>query len=90
MEISRLDAWYSSEDGSLESPAMYIVRGLCRRVCLPEVILRSMQVSFFIGEFPCLSFVFRLLNIIEQKFLFPLFVCSDLSYFHVLALTMLS
>lgn len=46
MEISRLDAWYSSKDGSLEGPATYIVRSLCRRCCLPEVILRCMQVSF--------------------------------------------
>lgn len=47
MEISRLDAWYLSKDCSLEGPATYIVRGLCRRCCLPEVILRCMQVSFF-------------------------------------------
>ncbi|MFX4328469.1 hypothetical protein ABTA31_19510, partial [Acinetobacter baumannii] len=26
MEISRLDAWYSGIDGSLEGPATYIVR----------------------------------------------------------------
>ncbi|XP_057504964.1 nuclear pore complex protein NUP107 [Actinidia eriantha] len=45
MEISRLDAWYSGIDGSLEGPATYIVRGLCRRCCIPEVILRCMQVS---------------------------------------------
>ncbi|RRT53438.1 hypothetical protein B296_00049854, partial [Ensete ventricosum] len=43
MEISRLDAWYSSEDGSFRSPANYIVKGLCRRCCLPELILRCMQ-----------------------------------------------
>ncbi|XP_028117221.1 nuclear pore complex protein NUP107-like [Camellia sinensis] len=42
MEISRLDAWYSSKDGSLEGPATYIVWGLCRRCCIPEVILRYM------------------------------------------------
>ncbi|XP_057455040.1 nuclear pore complex protein NUP107 isoform X2 [Lotus japonicus] len=45
MEISRLDAWYSDKSGTLECPATYIVKGLCRRCCLPEVILRSMQVS---------------------------------------------
>ena len=45
MDISRLDAWYSSKDGSIEGPATYIVRGLCRRCCLPEVILWCMQVS---------------------------------------------
>ncbi|XP_052183667.1 nuclear pore complex protein NUP107 [Diospyros lotus] len=50
MEILRLDAWYSNEDGSLEGPATYIVRGLCRRCCIPEVILRCMQVSISLME----------------------------------------
>lgn len=50
MEISRLDAWYSSSDGSLEGPATYILRGLCRRCCIPEVILRCMQVSVSLVE----------------------------------------
>ncbi|KAF5192752.1 Nuclear pore complex protein [Thalictrum thalictroides] len=49
MEISRLDAWYSNE-GLLERPAAYIVRGLCRRCCLPEIILRCMQVSVSLVE----------------------------------------
>jgi len=43
MAISRLDAWYSDGSGSVESTAAYIIRGLCRRCCLPETILRSMQ-----------------------------------------------
>lgn len=50
MEISRLDAWYSNDDGSLTSPATYIVRGLCRKCCLPEIILRCMQVSVSLAE----------------------------------------
>ncbi|KAL7234867.1 hypothetical protein ACSBR1_018351 [Camellia fascicularis] len=50
MEISQLDAWYSSKDGSLEGPATYIVRGLCRRCCIPEVILGCMQVSVSLME----------------------------------------
>ncbi|CAL5381192.1 unnamed protein product [Camellia sinensis] len=50
MEISRLDAWYSSKDGSLEAPATYIVRGLCQRCCIPEVILRCMQISVSLVE----------------------------------------
>ncbi|KAJ4958550.1 hypothetical protein NE237_025661 [Protea cynaroides] len=50
MEISRLDAWYSNKDGSLEGPATHIVRGLCRRCCLPEIILRCMQVSISLVE----------------------------------------
>ncbi|KAK1297000.1 hypothetical protein QJS10_CPB15g00886 [Acorus calamus] len=33
MEISRLDAWYSDEGGSLESPAAYFVKGLCHAAC---------------------------------------------------------
>ncbi|KAG8090488.1 hypothetical protein GUJ93_ZPchr0011g26904 [Zizania palustris] len=50
MEISRLDAWYSDGHGSVESTAAYIVRGLCRRCCLPETILRSMQASIALSE----------------------------------------
>ncbi|THF97016.1 hypothetical protein TEA_001696 [Camellia sinensis var. sinensis] len=50
MEILQLDAWYSSKDGSPEGPATYIVRGLCRRCCIPEVILRCMQVFVSLVE----------------------------------------
>lgn len=51
LEISRLDAWYSN-NGCLEYPATYVVKGLCRRCCLPEMILRCMQVSHFHDIFP--------------------------------------
>ncbi|TVU23912.1 hypothetical protein EJB05_26300 [Eragrostis curvula] len=50
MEISRIDAWYSDGNGSVESTAAYIIRGLCRRCCLPETILRSMQASISLSE----------------------------------------
>ncbi|KAK3198179.1 hypothetical protein Dsin_021594 [Dipteronia sinensis] len=50
MDICRLDAWYSSKNGSMESPATYIVQDLCRRCCLPELILRCMQVSVSLVE----------------------------------------
>ncbi|KAJ8441144.1 hypothetical protein Cgig2_006973 [Carnegiea gigantea] len=50
MEISRLDAWFSNAEGLLEDPATYIVRGLCRKCCLPELILRCMQVSVSLVE----------------------------------------
>ncbi|KAI7735809.1 hypothetical protein M8C21_000571 [Ambrosia artemisiifolia] len=50
MEILRLDAWYCGIDGSLGSPATYILRGLCRRCCIPEIILRCMQVSVALME----------------------------------------
>ncbi|GMP40732.1 hypothetical protein CsSME_00011064 [Camellia sinensis var. sinensis] len=50
MEISRLDACYSSKDGSLEGLATYIVWGLCRSCCIPRVILRCMQVSVSLVE----------------------------------------
>ncbi|XP_022715316.1 nuclear pore complex protein NUP107-like [Durio zibethinus] len=50
MKISGLDAWFSSKDGCLEGPATYVVRGLCRRCCIPEVILRCMQVSASLME----------------------------------------
>lgn len=45
MDISRLDVWYSNNDGSLDGPATYIVHGLCRKCCVPEIFLRCMQVS---------------------------------------------
>ena len=44
LEISRLDAWYSNASGSLDGPATYIVRGLCRKCCIPEIVLRCMEV----------------------------------------------
>ncbi|KAK4479532.1 hypothetical protein RD792_015048 [Penstemon davidsonii] len=50
MEISRLDAWYSSTDGSLDESATYIVRGLCRKCCIPEIFLRCMQISVSLME----------------------------------------
>ncbi|CAN1827470.1 Nuclear pore complex protein NUP107 [Linum perenne] len=50
MEISRLDAWYSRSSGTLEGPASFIVQGLCRRCCLPELILRCMEVSVSLME----------------------------------------
>ncbi|GJZ04016.1 nuclear pore complex protein NUP107 [Tanacetum coccineum] len=50
MEIMRVDAWYSGSDGSLGNPATYILRGLSRRCCIPELILRCMQVSVSLME----------------------------------------
>ncbi|KAL8118826.1 nuclear pore complex protein NUP107 [Apium graveolens] len=50
IEISRIDAWYSNSEGSLDDSATYIVRGLCRRCCIPEIILRCMQVSVSLME----------------------------------------
>lgn len=73
MEISQLDAWYSSKGGSLESPATYIVQGLCRRCCIPEVILRCMEVTFFPGS-PDLKSVFKSFYIITKKLCSPFMV----------------
>ncbi|CAL5330424.1 unnamed protein product [Camellia sinensis] len=47
MEISRLDAWYSSKDGSLEAPATYIVRGLCQSVDTPFLTVLKTWTSLF-------------------------------------------
>nr|KYP41292.1 Retrovirus-related Pol polyprotein from transposon TNT 1-94 [Cajanus cajan] len=73
MEISRLDAWYSDKDGTLQCPATYIVKGLCRRCCLPEVILRCMQVSVSImgsGVLPdCHDTLLELVGGVETDFL---------------------
>lgn len=60
MEISRLDAWYSSAEGSLEGPATYIVQGLCRTCCIPEVILRCMQVIVFFGDEKFVAYMLEL------------------------------
>ncbi|KAL8138365.1 hypothetical protein V2J09_004366 [Rumex salicifolius] len=76
MEISQLDAWYTGADGTLEEPATYIVRGLCRRCCLPELVLRSLQVSISLvelGEPPeCHNELLELVACPETGFL-PLF-----------------
>lgn len=50
LEISRIDAWYSDDDGSIQIPATFVVKGLCRKCCLPEMILRCMQVSISLAE----------------------------------------
>ncbi|RZC86151.1 hypothetical protein C5167_026821 [Papaver somniferum] len=50
MEISRLDAWFSTKEGSVEGPATYVLHGLCRRCCLPEIVLRCMQVSVSLAD----------------------------------------
>ncbi|KAL3694255.1 hypothetical protein R1sor_007906 [Riccia sorocarpa] len=44
LELLRLDAFYAT-DGIGQVQASYIVQGLCRRCCLPELILRTMQVK---------------------------------------------
>lgn len=45
LEVAKVDAWYINAAGDLQEPAVYITRGLCRRCCVPEIILRSMQVD---------------------------------------------
>ncbi|KAG6549031.1 hypothetical protein Mapa_009474 [Marchantia paleacea] len=50
LEVLRLDAWYISGDGIQQVQAGYIVQGLCRRCCLPELVLRSMQVKVALAE----------------------------------------
>eukprot|EP00250_Pteridium_aquilinum_P018743 c24191_g1_i1 orf=1363-4599(-) len=47
-EVSRLDAWFVDKD-DMRSPAIYITQGLCRRCCLPELILRCMQMKVFLA-----------------------------------------
>ncbi|KAJ3681103.1 hypothetical protein LUZ60_015592 [Juncus effusus] len=50
IEISRIDAWFSDENKYAGPTATYIVRGLCRRCCIPETILRCMEVSVFLSQ----------------------------------------
>ncbi|KAI5063312.1 hypothetical protein GOP47_0021859 [Adiantum capillus-veneris] len=49
LEVFRLDAWYVDKDGK-RSPAIYITQGLCRRCCLPELMLRCMQLRVFLAS----------------------------------------
>ncbi|MCO5586181.1 hypothetical protein L7F22_040120 [Adiantum nelumboides] len=49
LEVFRLDAWYVDKEGR-RSPAVYITQGLCRRCCLPELILRCMQLRVFLAS----------------------------------------
>lgn len=44
LEVLRLDASYVDGERSQRVQAVYISQGLCRRCCLPEVILRCMEV----------------------------------------------
>ena len=44
LSISRLDAWFVDKDEKY-LPAACIKQGLCRLCCLPELILRCMQVE---------------------------------------------
>ncbi|KAL6010563.1 hypothetical protein ACLOJK_000997 [Asimina triloba] len=55
LEISCLDAWYSDAHGSLMNPATYVVRGLCRRCCLPELVLRCMQLWTILKQLTMVS-----------------------------------
>lgn len=50
LEIYRIDAWYSDDDVSIQIPAAYVIKGLCRKCCLPEMILRCMQVLVSVFE----------------------------------------
>ncbi|KAH7283518.1 hypothetical protein KP509_34G010900 [Ceratopteris richardii] len=48
LEVFRLDAWYVNKE-ERRIQATYICQGLCRRCCIPEVILRCMQVRVFLA-----------------------------------------
>lgn len=52
LEVSRLDAWFVDKDDK-RTPAVYITQGLCRRCCLPELILRCMQMRVSLLDSEC-------------------------------------
>ncbi|GLJ31305.1 hypothetical protein SUGI_0628000 [Cryptomeria japonica] len=49
LEVFQLDAWYDKE-GSQEAPAKFIVLGICRRCCIPELILRCMHILVSLAD----------------------------------------
>lgn len=51
LEVVTMDAWCWDESVIHQSPATYILRGLCRRCCLPELILRCMQLKVFLAAY---------------------------------------
>lgn len=52
LEVFQLDAWYINKEGFHEAPAKFIVQGLCRRCCIPELILRCMQIRISLADLP--------------------------------------
>ncbi|XP_074268244.1 nuclear pore complex protein NUP107 [Silene latifolia] len=75
MEISRLDACYFVHGDTSKDPATYIVRGLCRRCCLPELVLRCMQASVSLVE----------LNEVPERHdeLIELVACPETGFLHL-------
>ena len=51
LEVVKMDAWHWDYSCVQQSAATYILRGLCRRCCLPELLLRCMQLRVFLAAF---------------------------------------
>jgi nuclear pore complex protein Nup107 len=51
LEVVTMDAWYWDNSFVKRLPAVYILQGLCRRCCLPELILRCLQLRVFLAAF---------------------------------------
>lgn len=49
LEVVSMDAWRWDENLVLRTPATYILQGLARRCCLPELILRCMELKVFLA-----------------------------------------
>ncbi|CAM6042536.1 unnamed protein product [Sphagnum compactum] len=49
LEVVTMDAWYWDNSFVKRLPAVYILQGLCRRCCLPELILRCLQLRVFLA-----------------------------------------
>eukprot|EP00252_Welwitschia_mirabilis_P023223 TRINITY_DN6524_c0_g2_i1.p1 TRINITY_DN6524_c0_g2~~TRINITY_DN6524_c0_g2_i1.p1 ORF type:complete len:680 (-),score=154.29 TRINITY_DN6524_c0_g2_i1:328-2253(-) len=50
LEVFQLDSWYTDNKGSHGAMAQYIILGLCRRCCIPELILRCMQMKVMLAN----------------------------------------
>lgn len=49
LEVITMDAWRWDENMVHRTPATYILQGLSRRCCLPELILRCMELKVFLA-----------------------------------------
>lgn len=86
LEVAQLNAWYIERDGK-HIPADYIVQGLCRRCCLPEIILRWMQMTVYLVD--CEFFLTEEEELVEsiassENELHRLFSCRQLQEFLLL------
>jgi hypothetical protein len=82
LEVLRLDAWYVDGERSQHLQAVHITQGLCRRCCLPELILRCMEV-LHCPHSPPLLFALEVTNVCGSDLMVQVISSTD-AYKHAL------